>query len=238
MRELTAAYTAFPNLGVRVEPYLLRQVTDHRGKVLYDHQPETKRVVAADAAYVMHSLLRGVVQRGTASRLKRWGLGYVAGKTGHTNDYRDAWFVGYTPDMVTTVWVGFDHGAPLRLSSAEAAIPIWAGVHERDFPSSKRAAATRGRDVSRHRPRYVDALAGRLSRSLPGGLSRRHGADPLVSAGIARRDRSPCLFRSGELRRAAGNHLRAVSPMVRRSRSRATAGGGGSGSLEEDRKFD
>ncbi len=126
MRELTAAYTPFPNLGQRVEPYLLRQVTDHRGKVLYDHQPETKRVVGADAAYVMHTLLRGVVQRGTASRLRRWGLGYVAGKTGTTNDYRDAWFVGYTPDMVTTVWVGFDHGAPLRLSSAEAAIPTWA----------------------------------------------------------------------------------------------------------------
>jgi membrane carboxypeptidase/penicillin-binding protein len=65
------------------------------------------------------------VQRGTASRLRRFGLGYVAGKTGTTNDYRDAWFVGYTPDMVTTVWLGFDHGAPLRLSSGEAAIPIW-----------------------------------------------------------------------------------------------------------------
>src|SRR5438128_2414062 len=127
MRELTAAYTPFPTLGVRVEPYLLRQVTDHRGNVLYDHRPETRRVVGADAAYVMHTLLRGVVQRGTASRLRRWNLGYVAGKTGTTNDYRDAWFVGYTSDMVTTVWVGFDHGAPLRLSSAEAAIPIWAG---------------------------------------------------------------------------------------------------------------
>jgi penicillin-binding protein 1B len=86
---------------------------------------EEKRVVKADAAYVVHSLLRGVVNRGTAARLKRYGLGYVAGKTGTTSDYRDAWFVGYTPDMVTTVWVGFDHGAPLRLSSAEAAIPIW-----------------------------------------------------------------------------------------------------------------
>jgi membrane carboxypeptidase/penicillin-binding protein len=71
--------------------------------------------------------MRGVVRRGTASRLGRWKLNYVAGKTGTTNDYRDAWFVGYTPDMVTTVWVGFDRGAPLRLSSAEAAIPIWAG---------------------------------------------------------------------------------------------------------------
>jgi penicillin-binding protein 1B len=125
MRELTSAYTAFPNLGVRVEPFMLREVRDRRGKVLFKREPKSKRVARADATYVMHSLLRGVVQRGTASRLKRYGLGYVAGKTGTTNDYRDAWFVGYTPDMVTSVWVGFDRGAPLRLSSAEAAIPIW-----------------------------------------------------------------------------------------------------------------
>ena len=125
VRELTAAYTAFPNLGTRVEPYLVTSVRDARGKLLYEREIEKKKVADADVVYVMHSLLRGVVQRGTASRLKRWNLGYVAGKTGTTNDYRDAWFVGYTPDMVSTVWVGFDHGAPLRLSSAEAAIPIW-----------------------------------------------------------------------------------------------------------------
>jgi penicillin-binding protein 1B len=125
MRELTAAYTPFPNLGTRVEPYLVREVVDASGKRLYSHEPQTKRVAPADATYVMHTLLRGVVQRGTAARLKRYGLGYVAGKTGTTSDYRDAWFVGYTPDMVTSVWVGFDHGAPLRLSSGEAAIPIW-----------------------------------------------------------------------------------------------------------------
>lgn len=125
MRELTAAYTAFPNLGTRVEPYLLTAVRDREGKSLFEQDVERKKVVDAAPAYVVHSLLRGVVQRGTASRLKRYGLGYVAGKTGTTNDYRDAWFVGYTPDMVTTVWVGFDHGAPLRLSSAEAAIPVW-----------------------------------------------------------------------------------------------------------------
>jgi len=124
MEELTAAYTPFPNLGKRVEPYLVRQVS-RRGKVLFDFEPKAKVVAPADVTYVMHTLLRGVVQRGTASHLKRYGLGFVAGKTGTTNDYRDAWFVGYTPDMVSTVWVGFDHGAPLRLSSAEAAIPIW-----------------------------------------------------------------------------------------------------------------
>jgi penicillin-binding protein 1B len=133
MRELTAAYTPFPNLGVRVEPYLVREIRDARGKHLYEHRPEEKRVAPADATYIVHTLLRGVVQRGTASRLKRYGLGYVAGKTGTTSDYRDAWFVGYTPDMVTSVWVGFDHGAPLRLSSGEAAIPVW-GAYMSSIP--------------------------------------------------------------------------------------------------------
>lgn len=136
MRELTAAYSIFPNLGERAEPFLLRSVKDRRGKVLYEHRPTRKRVVDAGPAYVMHTLLRGVVRRGTASRLKRYGLGYAAGKTGTTNDYRDAWFAGYTPDLVTTVWVGFDRGAPLRLSSSEAAIPIW-GEYMRAIPHDK-----------------------------------------------------------------------------------------------------
>lgn len=133
MRELTAAYTPFPNLGIRVEPFLLREVRNREGKTLYAHELEQKRVAKADATYILHTLLRGVVQRGTASRLKRYGLGYVAGKTGTTSDYRDAWFVGYVPDMVTSVWVGFDHGAPLRLSSGEAAIPIW-GAYMSSIP--------------------------------------------------------------------------------------------------------
>jgi len=133
MRELTAAYTAFPNLGVRVEPFLIREVRDARGEQIFLHELDAKKVAPAAPVYVMHTLLRGVVMRGTASRLKRWGLGYVAGKTGTTSDYRDAWFVGYTPDVVSAVWVGFDHGAPLRLSSGEAAIPIW-GAYMSAFP--------------------------------------------------------------------------------------------------------
>jgi penicillin-binding protein 1B len=133
MSEMTAAYTVFPNLGTRVQPHLLKEIRDRGGERLYEHKTEEKRVAAAAPVYVMHSLMRGVVQRGTASRLRRYGLGYVAGKTGTTNDYRDAWFVGYTPDMVTSVWVGFDHGAPLRLSSAEAAIPIW-GAYMASIP--------------------------------------------------------------------------------------------------------
>ncbi|HEU4879186.1 MAG TPA: penicillin-binding transpeptidase domain-containing protein, partial [Gemmatimonadaceae bacterium] len=72
------------------------------------------------------SLMRGVVERGTAASLNQYGLGYVAGKTGTTSNYRDAWFVGYVPDLLTAVWVGFDDGTPLRMSSGEAAVPIWA----------------------------------------------------------------------------------------------------------------
>jgi penicillin-binding protein 1B len=146
MTELTAAYTIFPNLGVRTTAYLLRSVKDRSGRLLYEHEPATTRVVDAAPAFVMHSLLRGVVQHGTATRLKRYGLGDVAGKTGTTSDYRDAWFVGYSGNLVTSVWVGFDHGAPLRLSSAEAAIPIWAscmtGVNRRprDLPAPEGVA--------------------------------------------------------------------------------------------------
>ncbi|HEX6097147.1 MAG TPA: PBP1A family penicillin-binding protein [Thermoanaerobaculia bacterium] len=131
MRELTAAYTVFPSLGQRVEPFLLTSIKDRFGKTLFEAKVQKKRVVDANAAYVMHTLLRGVVRRGTATRLKRYGLGHVAGKTGTTNDYRDAWFVGYTGDVVTSVWVGFDRGAPLRLSSSEAALPIW-GAYMRE----------------------------------------------------------------------------------------------------------
>ena len=150
-RELTAAYTVFPNLGTRVEPYLMTSVRDSKGKLLYEHEAEKKVVARADATYVMHTLLRGVVLRGTASRLKRWGLGYVAGKTGTTNDYRDAWFVGYTPDMVSTVWVGFDRAEPLRLSSGEAAIPIWGAYmsaipHVRTEPKPPEGVAQRDID--------------------------------------------------------------------------------------------
>ena len=126
IREMTGAYTTFPNLGERTTPYLLTEVRRKNGEVLFQRQVERHRVADPAATYVLHSLLRGVVRRGTASRIRRYGLQHVAGKTGTTNDYRDAWFVGYTSDVVTTVWVGFDHGAPLRLSSAEAALPIWA----------------------------------------------------------------------------------------------------------------
>lgn len=138
VRELTAAYTIFPGLGQRVDPFLLTRIDDRDGDTLWRHRAEEPiRVVDPASAYVTHSLLRGVVRRGTASRLSRYGLSSVAGKTGTTNDYRDAWFVGYSPDLVTTVWVGFDDGTPLRLSSSEAALPLW-GTYMSRIPIEKK----------------------------------------------------------------------------------------------------
>ncbi len=125
VRELAAAYTIFPNLGERVEPFLVAEIRNGEGEVLYRHEKESETVTSPAAAYVIHSLLRGVVRRGTANRLRRYGLAHAAGKTGTTSDYRDAWFVGYTPDVVAAVWVGFDRGKPLRLSSSESALPVW-----------------------------------------------------------------------------------------------------------------
>ena len=126
LRELVAAYSAFPSLGTVPELHLIREVRNARGRTIYRRKPRHERAIDAPVAWLTHDLLRGVVLRGTASRLAEDGLDHVAGKTGTTTDYRDAWFVGYAPDLVTGLWVGCDGGAPLRLSAAEAAVPLWA----------------------------------------------------------------------------------------------------------------
>jgi membrane peptidoglycan carboxypeptidase len=125
MRDLVAAYSMFPNLGVRTEPHLIESVEKGDNDEMYRYEVQRTDGIDPAVAYVLHALMRGVVIRGTAAGLNQYGLGYVAGKTGTTSNYRDAWFVGYVPDLLTAVWVGFDDGTPLRMSSGEAAIPIW-----------------------------------------------------------------------------------------------------------------
>ncbi len=126
MRELVSAYSTFANLGSRVEPYLIDRVEAQGGGEIYKHDVVRTDVMDPAVAYVVNALMRGVVMRGTAALLNRSGLGNVAGKTGTTSNYRDAWFVGYVPDLLTAVWVGFDDGTPLRMSSGEAVVPMWA----------------------------------------------------------------------------------------------------------------
>ena len=124
--EMTSAYSAFANRGVRMAPYGVVTISDREGNLLEEHRPEPHEAVRADTAYVMANLLRGVVQRGTgaAARDLDWPLG---GKTGTVDDYTDAWFVGFDPTITVGVWVGYDEKKPLGTgeTGATAALPIW-----------------------------------------------------------------------------------------------------------------
>jgi 1A family penicillin-binding protein len=124
--DLVGAYTVFPNLGSVMRPALIRGVVAEDGTVLYKDHVRARRVATAPAAYVTSHLLEGVVQEGTGAAVRRLGITQtVAGKTGTTNDAKDAWFVGYSPDVIAGVWVGFDDGTPVGLTGAKAALPLW-----------------------------------------------------------------------------------------------------------------
>jgi penicillin-binding protein 1A len=124
--EVTSAYSAFPNHGVRMQPYSIVKVAERDGTVLEEHRPIAREGIRADTAYVMVSLLKGVVDRGTAAKAASldWPL---AGKTGTVDDFTDAWFVGFDPNITVGVWVGFDLKKPLggNETGAVAALPIW-----------------------------------------------------------------------------------------------------------------
>jgi penicillin-binding protein 1A len=124
--EMTSAYGAIANQGVWMPPVTIRYVTDAQGKLLEEHVPEGREAVAPETAYVITQMLRGVVERGTGQAAK--GLGRpVAAKTGTTNDYSNAWFVGFTPRLSTGVWVGYDRPRSLGKdeTGSRVAVPIW-----------------------------------------------------------------------------------------------------------------
>jgi len=124
--EETAAFTTFPNDGVRVVPRYIRRVTDYQGRVLEEDYPDVKDVITPQTARVMTSLLEQVVQHGTAAAAA--SLKHpLAGKTGTTNDFTDAWFVGFSPSITCGVWMGFDEKKTLgnKETGAHAALPIW-----------------------------------------------------------------------------------------------------------------
>jgi len=146
--ELATAYTTFPNRGSRVIPYLIDQIQDSTGKVVYQTRPLKQIVSRSEPAGLINNLLREVTTNGTAASL-RHTYGYnlpAAGKTGTTNDYRDAWYAGYTSSLTTCVWVGLDTPATIvdRGYGGSLALPIWAAIY-------KKAASLR--DTSGN-PRY------------------------------------------------------------------------------------
>ncbi|MFN8091457.1 MAG: PBP1A family penicillin-binding protein [Vicinamibacteria bacterium] len=127
LQEMVGAYATFANQGLRMKPFLVERITDRDGNVVEEAAPRATDALRADTAYLMTSLLRGVVERGTAAKAKRLGRP-IAGKTGTTNDYTDAWFIGFEPTLAAGVWVGFDEkkdSLGRGETGAEAALPIW-----------------------------------------------------------------------------------------------------------------
>jgi len=124
--ELALCFTVFASDGMKVKPVAIKYITDSKGRVLESNEPEAEEVISPQTAFLTTSMMEDVVRYGTGWRAKALGRP-VAGKTGTTNDYRDAWFVGYTKDLVATVWVGFDDMRPLGPleTGARAASPIW-----------------------------------------------------------------------------------------------------------------
>jgi penicillin-binding protein 1A len=139
LMELVRAYSAFPNEGNVTKPTILSRVEDNQGRTLYAAEPAYDRVLDERIAFLMTTMLADAVDRGTGSGIRAAGYrGPMGGKTGTTNDYRDAWFVGFTPDVVTGVWVGFDAPKEIldRGYGASLAVPIWAKFMKQRFSNS------------------------------------------------------------------------------------------------------
>jgi len=147
--EMAGAFATFATGGLRHDPYWIARVEDPQGRILEEHFVSGRRVLEPDLSYQIVDMMKGVVDRGSGRAVRRLGFDLpAAGKTGTTNSYQDAWFIGFTPTLCTSVWVGFDKNRPLRdrngvgITGGRGAAPIWArfmkqameGEPARDFP--------------------------------------------------------------------------------------------------------
>jgi penicillin-binding protein 1B len=124
--EIAFAYSVFANLGVKAEPVSILAVVTRDGKLLETRSARMKRVAPASITYVMNDILKDVFRYGTAGRARSLGFEHAyAGKTGTTSNYRDAWIIGYSPRILSLVWIGFDDGHSVRLAGGDACLPIW-----------------------------------------------------------------------------------------------------------------
>jgi penicillin-binding protein 1A len=131
LKDLTASYTVFATGGARLQPFLIDRVTDADGHLLYKSTRGQLSVLRPEAARMTTSLMEEVMERGTGSRAREFGLrGRAAGKTGTTNNYVDAWFVGFDSALTCGVWVGFDQPKPIMAGGygGALALPIWVDV--------------------------------------------------------------------------------------------------------------
>ncbi|MBI2132016.1 MAG: PBP1A family penicillin-binding protein, partial [Candidatus Tectomicrobia bacterium] len=188
--DMTSAYGTLANSGVRVEPHLLQRVEDADGRAIWGVSPSVSRAVPPEEAYVMVDLLKRVVESGTASRVGRELKRPLAGKTGTTNDYQDAWFVGVSPLFAVGVWVGMDDKSTLGRdeTGGRAALPIWmdvvASLHK-GLPSVDFQRPTKVSMV------YVSPRTGaRLEQGEPGGVWQAYvrGSEPDFAPRVVRPD--------------------------------------------------
>lgn len=132
LKEMVAAYTVFPNLGTRVQPFLIKKIVDHNDYILEENYPDKKQVLEKETAYVMNYLMQGVVQYGTGYKAKHLEAP-IGGKTGTTDDFTDAWFIGFSPSVSVGVWVGYDIKRTLgnEETGSRAASPIFVKFMEK-----------------------------------------------------------------------------------------------------------
>ncbi|MDH5640785.1 MAG: PBP1A family penicillin-binding protein [Nitrospira sp.] len=124
--EITSAYAGLANGGIAMRPIAVSDMVREADEMAWSQTVDRRQAASPQGSYLVTSLLKGVVDRGTGVRARILGVqGPVAGKTGTTDGYRDAWFIGYTPELVIGVWVGFDDERPIKLTGAQAALPMW-----------------------------------------------------------------------------------------------------------------
>ena len=146
--ELVSAFTVFPNKGVRLRPYFISRIEDREGNVLEEARVEAEEVISPQTAYLVTSLMEGVIQRGTAAPFAG-SLGIpLGGKTGTTSDFSDAWFIGFSPSLCAGVWVGNESRVSLgdRQSGAVAALPAWVVFMKRLIDDETKKAEAEGRE--------------------------------------------------------------------------------------------
>jgi penicillin-binding protein 1A len=174
--EMATAFTVFPNLGMQPKPYFIRRIEDYDHVRKEETVPQVRKVLSPEIAEKMLFLLENVVQNGTATAAKSLGRP-LAGKTGTTNDFTDAWFIGVTPSITTAVWIGFDEKKSLGNKEAGAvlALPVWIKYMEqvlKDKPVEQFAAAVAPVNLAEtpsvtpgeQKPIFVEDLPGSIPR--------------------------------------------------------------------------
>jgi penicillin-binding protein 1B len=185
--ELTAAYAPFANGGEAAAPVAVLWVTDSHGRVLYEERPQRRPAFSPGTAALMADVLQDVIASGTGRGARALGvLGPAGGKTGTSDDFLDAWFVGFTPELVCGVWLGYDKPASLGSASSRLALPVWADFMKAAFPAGSAAEFPEAPEVARKRIDPANGLLARAGCPVQKTELFLFGTEPVTSCGVHR----------------------------------------------------